>query len=243
MVHDRRLDFTLRRPVVGLSFVDDQENVGWGLVGRDTQLVAGWMLPLMHAGATALVGARWAVAPRVDQLFYRTFYQALRSGMPLGWAVWIAREQVRLAFPERVDWLAYAHFGHPWCYPYLVRPAQGFTLFETINHPKGDPFLAGETYRFRASYRIEPPANYVGQLMARGMPLQGENVSVLIMPLMGVMPKIYPLEPVVAGYDYQCIVPLTMPDTATQLSVMVQFQKDEQELHTLFLNLEVLEKT
>jgi len=270
MIFDRRLDFTLRRPVVGLSFVDEQPvSLDMGLRGRDTRLEAGWMLPLMHAGATALVGARWPVSPEADQLFFRVFYQTIRNGIPLGWAVWEAREQVRLAFPHRPDWLAYAYFGHPWCQPYRVRPAQGFTLFEAIKHPKGEPFLAGETYQFRASYRAEPPAWYDGRLKYRRapqqeqeedtsvlektddaerpekgemVPRQEEDMSVLVMPLTGVMPETFQLEPIPAGDGYQCKVMLTMPDTETTWPVLVRFQKGEQELRTLVLNFDVVEK-
>ena len=242
MIFDRRLDFTLRRPVVGFSFVDEQPvNLDMGLKGRDTQLEAGWMLPFMHAGATALVGARWSVTPEADQLFFRTFYQTIRNGVPLGQAVWEAREQVRLAFPHRPDWLAYAYFGHPWCQPYWVRPAQGFTLFETIDHPEDDSFLAGEMYRFRASYRAEPPAGYDGRLHVQVEPLQAEPPTVMIIPITATEPTYYTLERVPQSDEYQCLVELAMPEKKMIWTVLISFQNEREELATVTLNLNVVE--
>ena len=101
------------------------------------------------------MGPRWPVPEEIDRLFFRTFYRAMRGGSPLGWAVWQARQEVRQVFPGRADWLAYAYFGHPQCEPYLVRPARGFTLFEALDPPQDNGFRAGQSYRFRASYRAE----------------------------------------------------------------------------------------
>jgi hypothetical protein len=207
----------------------------------DTDLEAGWALPFLHAGACALVGPRWPVLPEADRLFARTYYEAVRGGAALGGAVAAAREAVRLAFPHRADWLAYAYFGHPACRPYAVRPAQGFTLFEALDNADEKPFLAGRTYRFRASYRAEAPVWFGGRLRAQQAPLQGEDVSVLVVPLVeGAAPQTCPLAQVPGGEDYQVVVTLTMPPEETTLPVMVRFQKGRQELRTLFLNLDVV---
>src|SRR5262249_47806081 len=62
MIYGQHLDFSLRRPVVGLSFIDGQHTaVGISLATRDLELEAGWLLPFMYARASALVGPRWPV--------------------------------------------------------------------------------------------------------------------------------------------------------------------------------------
>ena len=241
LLYSQKLDFTLRRPVVGLSLVDGQMvKRGMGMSGSDNQLEADWMLPLMHAGASALVGSRWSVLPESDRLFYRTFYNLIRTGTELGSAVWQARKQLRVAFPHRSDWLAYTYFGHPQCQPYLVRESQGFTFFEAINPPENDNFQAGKSYEFRASYRTEAPVWYTGRLHVREVSPQ-EELSVMVMPMSGSMPpETYPLEPVKNGDDYQCIVTLTMPNKAIKLPIIINFQKGEEELRSLILNLKVV---
>jgi hypothetical protein len=235
MVYGGRLDFTLRRPVVGLSMLSEQPV-------DEVQLEAGWMLPLMHAGATALVGPRWPVPPETDQLFYRTFYELIReAGLPLGWAAWEARDRVRAAFPHRPDWLAYAYFGHPWCQPYRVRAAGGFALFEAINHPEGKPFETGQHYTFRASYRSEAPDWYEGRLRRQEASVEGNGLSVLVMKLNGEAPETYPLERVPAGESFQCMVRLAMPEQETRLPVLIRFQRGDEELQSLVMNLDVKE--
>jgi O-acetyl-ADP-ribose deacetylase (regulator of RNase III) len=242
ITYEQRLDLTLRRPTVGLSFVNTSPPGRVAALSQcDTRLESNWMIPLMHAGASALIGTRWPVSQESDLSFLRQFYQAMRDGESLGAAVWSARQRVRAAFPHRPDWLAYTYFGHPQCEPYPVRPAQGFTLFEAIDQPDDVPFLAGGTYHFRASYRSEAPAWYNGRLRTQEGPLQSDDVSVVVMPLSGVMPKTYKLNPVPQSDDLQCTVPLTMPDTKTNLPVMVRFQKGSEELRTITLNLQVEE--
>jgi O-acetyl-ADP-ribose deacetylase (regulator of RNase III) len=242
ITHEQRLDLTLRRPTVGLSFVNTSPPGRVAPLSQcDTCLESNWMIPLMHAGASALIGTRWPVSQESDLSFVRQFYQAMRGGESLGAAVWFARQQVRAAFPHRPDWLAYTYFGHPQCEPYPVRPAQGFTLFEAIDQPDDVPFLAGGTYHFRASYRTEAPAWYNGRLRTQEGPLQSDDVSVVVMPLSGVMPETYKLNPVPQSDDLQCTVSLTMPDTKTNLPVMVRFQKGSEELRTITLNLQVEE--
>jgi hypothetical protein len=226
--------------VVGLSFVDGRlRPVAPGAAGG-AALEGGWAWPLLHAGASALVGPRWSVLPAAEQLFVRTFYRAYRAGAPLGGAVRAAREQVRLGFPHRPDWLAYAFFGHPNCRPYPVEPAAGFATFEAVDNPADTPFRAGRAYRFRASYRTEAPVGYSGRLR-RPTPLQGAGVEVMVAPLAGgAVPSTYRLEALPGGADCQCVVTLTMPRSAARLPVLVRFQKGEQELKTLLLNYDVV---
>ena len=244
LLYNQRLDFTLRRPVVGLSLVDGQPpNRGMGMVARDNQLEADWMLPLMHAGASALVGARWSVLPESDRFFYRIFYNLIRTGTELGEAVWQARKQVKYAFPHRSDWLAYTYFGHPQCQPYLVRSSQGFTFFEAINPPENDNFLAGESYDFRASYRTEAPVWYDGRLTVQQMSSETEDLSVMMVHLTGeIPPETYPLQPVISQESYQNIITITMPSQKTILPLLIRFQKNNEELNTLFLNLNVVDR-
>ncbi len=244
LLYNQRLDFTLRRPVVGLSLVDGQTaNRGMAMSGSDNQLEADWMLPLMHAGASVLVGSRWSVLPESDRLFYRTFYNLMRSGIELGSAVWQARKDVRLAFPHRSDWLAYTYFGHPQCQPYLVRPSQGFTFFEAINPPENDKFLAGKSYRFRASYRTEAPVWYSGRLSLQEISKEAEDLSVMMVRLTGEMPpEFYQLKPVASKESYQDIITIIMPSKEMILPLLIRFQKGSDELNTLFLNLNVVDR-
>jgi GH24 family phage-related lysozyme (muramidase)/O-acetyl-ADP-ribose deacetylase (regulator of RNase III) len=241
ITYDQKLDLTLRRPTVGLSFVNTLPPAAPGLDWCNTQLESSWLLPFMHAGASALFGPRWPVSATVDQVFVREFYDAARAGDTLGVAFFKARRRVRATFPDRTDWLAYAYFGHPHAEPYWVQPAQGFTLFEAIDQGEDKPFLSGETYRFRASYRTEAPAWYGGRLQMQAGNLAGEDLSVMIMPLTGVTPEIYPLEQVAQSNELQKIITIKMPDGATTLPVMVRFQKDSRELRTIMLNLQVKE--
>lgn len=241
LLYRQRLDFTLRRPVVGLSLVDGSSIAEAGLTSNDNQLENDWLLPFMHAGATALIGSRWAVLPEADQLFFQNFYHFIRSGISLGWAVWRAREQVRIMFPNRSDWLAYTYFGHPQCQPYLVQPAQGFTLFESIDNPEDAYFMAGRPYRFRASYRAEAPVWHDGQLRSLHSPLEGEDISVIVKQF-GHKSETHRLEPIESGYNYQCLITLKMPDEETSLSLFVRFRKGDKELQTLILDLNVVEQ-
>jgi tetratricopeptide (TPR) repeat protein len=242
MIHDQRLDFTLRRPVVGLSFVDGQPPDAWesGSNG-DTRLEAGWILPLLRAGASALVGPRWSVHPEADRLFFQTFYETIRGGETLGTASWRARQLVHQAFPTRSDWLAYAYFGHPRCEPYKVRRSRGFALFEALGHPDGAPFLTGETAEFRASYRTRPPVWFEGQLRAAQPSGPPGDLSVMVALLAaGEEPKTVPLVPVPGSDDCQGVVTFHMPDFETDLPLVVRFQQGDEELQTLMLTLKIV---
>jgi formylglycine-generating enzyme required for sulfatase activity len=243
MIFNRRLDFTLRRPVVGLSFVDGEPTgAGLSLAERDHGLESGWVLPFMHAGATAVVGARWPVSAEADQQFFRAYYEAIRAGAPLGYAAWHARKQVQVVFPHRADWLAYVYFGHPQCEPYLVRPAHGFALVEILDYPEEAPLLAGNTYRFRISYRSEPPVWFAGRLRRPESTTQADDVSVTVMPMLEGKPMRLSLVCGFAGDDLQGMIELTMPNEETSYPVFVRFEKDGRELETLVMDLEVILK-
>ncbi len=242
LLYNQQLDFTLRRPVVGLSLVDGQpQGTGISMSKSDNQLEKDWIMPLLYAGASALVGTRWTVLPEADQLFFSTFYHQINLGTELGWAVWRAREEVRVVFPHRCDWLAYTYFGHPKCEPYLIRESQGFTFFEAINPPPNDCFEAGKSYQFRASYRTEAPVWYKGRLHAAPNFIMKENITVTVLSTRGIPPETHQLEPVENGDSYQCIITLTMPKKVTKkLPVLVNFQKGDEELRNLMLNFKVI---
>ncbi len=241
MTYERRLDLTRKHPIIGLSLVEIETPPYFRRVSqRDTQLEAGWCIPFMRAGASALVGTRWSVLPEVDQLFFRTFYAMIRRGISLGWAVGAARAQVKQAFPTRSDWLAYTYFGHPWCTPYLVQPAQGFTLFEALHHPEEDPFTCGESYQFLASYRSEAPLWYNGHLQMQQATLQRENISIMVIPLNNNDIQTYLLNPVQASNGSQRLITLTMPQEERTYPVMIRFQHGKKELQTFILHLDVV---
>jgi WD40 repeat protein len=239
LLYERRLDFTLRRPIVGLSFVRG------GLLpvatAEETALEAGWVLPFLHAGASAVVGPRSPGPDAGARLFAETLYGALRAGAASGEAVALARGELRRAFPERPDWIGYTHFGHPACRPYAVRPAEGFTLFEALDQPEGETFRAGASYRFRASYRSEAPVWFAGRLRTAA-DADGGEVTVMVVPLDGREPTTYRLEPAPGSADRQCVLTLAMPAEETSLPVLVRFERDGRELRTLTVTLDVAEE-
>ena len=240
---DQKLDLTLRRPTVGLSFVSELSASALGTAGCDTHLESSWLLPFMQAGASALFGPRWPVSVEVDQLFVKEFYDAMRQGETLGAAFFKARTRLRTAFPQRTDWLAYTYFGHPHAEPYQVQPAQGFTLFEAVDSPKDELFVGGGTYLFRASYRTEAPAWYDGRLQIQHGSIAGQDLSVIVIPMTGEQPKYCTLKPVAEGNELQGMIALKMPElqknTTASLPVMIRFQKATEELRTIVLNLHV----
>jgi hypothetical protein len=238
LVRDRLLDFSLRRPVVGLSLVRAAGTAEAGAYEFEQE----WALPFMRAGASALVGPRWPVLDEADQLFFRAFYGELNSLTPVAVAVWRARAEVRRAFPHRSDWLAYAYFGHPWCKPYFVEESEGFTLFEALGHPDEEPFDAGREYRFRASYRAEAPAWYNGRLQRTQREAhEDEKLIVLVSSLIDNNIQRCELERVPATGDYQKVISLRMPEDETDLPLVVRFKQGHRELHTLVLNLAIKE--
>jgi serine/threonine protein kinase/O-acetyl-ADP-ribose deacetylase (regulator of RNase III) len=241
IVANQKLDLTLKRPTVCLSFVSDLEAATPGATWLDTRLEASWLLPLMQAGASALCGPRWPVSIAGDQTFYQSFYESVHHGETLGVALSRARSKLRAMFPDRSDWLAYCYFGHPHAEPYNVRPASGFTLIEALDQPEGEHFVGGRTYRFRASYRTEAPVWYDGRLQIQAGEVQMHGVSIMVMPLSEIVPSTYPLEPVAQGNELQNTFALTMPDEATTFPVMVRFQHQTQELRTMIMHLPIRE--
>jgi hypothetical protein len=242
-LHCQRLDFTLKRPLVGLSFVTDRPPTHHpGLWESDTSLEEGWAIPFLRAGANGVVGSRWPVLPQAERLFLRAFHEAVRSGDPLGSAVGQARRRVRLAFPDRPDWLAYAHFGHPECGPYFVQPARGFTLFEAIDHRDDEPFIVGRTYCFRASYRATAPVWYHGRLRLAPPTLEGGPVTVSVVPMLPGMPaQSRTLDELPGGAAYQGLISLEMPSGTTELPLIVRFRRAGADLETLELCLDLVE--
>lgn len=235
-------DFTLQRPVVGFSFIDSQaidEDVT--LDYADTNIEKNWLIPFMHANASALVGPRWPTSLEADQMFFRIFHQKIDEGMQLGPAVYAARQQIRQVFLERADWLAYTYFGHPWCRLYEVQSSTGYTLFEAINPPEDSCFRVGGKYQFRASYRSEAPVSYKGRVFYAPPKLEGKGVSVTVMPLTGEPPQKLEMQEVSKGGNYHCFVSLTMPLHAATLPVVIAFHENNQEIQSLMLNLDVVE--
>ena len=239
---DQKLDLTLRRPTVGLSLVSDDTRLIAGRNWCNTELESNWLIPFMHAGASAAYGPRWPVSVEADQAFVQEFYDVMRQGETLGVAFSKARTRVRTCFPHRTDWLAYSYFGHPHAEPYWVQRAQGFALLEAVNQPEGELFCRGRSYRFRVSYRSEAPAWYDGRLHVQEHDVSAEEMSVMVMPLSGVEPTYYKLERVAQSNEMQKVFSLEMPQEGDTLPVMVRFQRQTQELRTLFMNLQIGEE-
>ena len=243
---DRRLDFTLRRPLVSLSLVDASLERGSSAASRHANIEQAWAVPFLLARSSAVVGPRWTTAPSSDRVFFRAFYDAVRADRPLGLAVWEARETLRLAYPDRADWLAYTYFGHPWCEPYPVETAEGFTLFEPMGLTADQPFVAGRDYLFRASFRGELPAWYNGRRHMRTTRLRGEGVTVLVAPLHGGDPTSYELiaaSGADAGPDDDVYTPviLSMPKEAGTHKWFVQFTRGGNELRSSVITVDVVD--
>jgi len=242
---ERRLDFTLRRPIVSLSLVDATLDRGMPSVRRYTNIEPAWVVPFLLARSSAVVGPRWTTAPSSDRIFYRAFYDAVRADRSLGLAVWEAREALHAAHPDRADWLAYSYFGHPSCEPYPVEDAEGFTLFEPMGLAADEPFIAGRDYVFRASFRGELPAWYNGRRHMRTARLRGEDVHVLVAPLDGGNPMTFELVGVSgtdadSDDDYYRPVVLSMPNEAGTYKWFVQFTRGDRELRSSVITLEVV---
>jgi hypothetical protein len=243
---ERRLDFTLRRPLVSLSLVDASLDRGRSSGPRYTNFEQAWAIPFLLARSSAVVGPRWTTSPAADRIFCRAFYDALRADRPLGHAVWEARELARLAYPDRADWLAYTYLGHPWCEPYPVETAEGFTLFEPMGMIVDQPFVAGREYLFRASFRGELPSWYNGRRHMRTSHLRGDGVRVLVAPLHGGDPVSHDL--IAAGGadvgpddDVYAPVILSMPREGGTYKWFVQFTRGEQELRSSVITLDVVD--
>lgn len=238
-----RLDFAARRPIIGISYVDStasQRRPDNGAI--PSSLVDDWALRLLRAGTSAIVGPRWPTAAESDRRFYRIFYAAIRAGKPLGEAVLSARQAVRTAFPQRGDWLAYTHFGHPLGQPYLVVSAEAYAVFEIINYPDGAALEHGKEYTFRATYRALAPEQYHGRVyLEHALPELAEpNVIVdanfLDEPLHKPLRRIGDL-------GYEEMVTLCMPDKGDVARLAVFFQDGDNRLQTLDLYLHLVRES
>jgi O-acetyl-ADP-ribose deacetylase (regulator of RNase III) len=239
---DRRLDFTLRRPLVTLSFVDSALDDGGPAGARFANLERAWAIPMLLARVSAVVGPRWTTSPEGDRTFYRAFYDALRADRPVGVALWEARDRVRAAHPARADWLAYSHFGHPAGAPYPVEEAEGFAMFEPIGMEDDEGFVAGRTYAFRASFRSEPPAWFGGRRRRRVAKFDGEGTRVVVDAAFERAARTFDL--VSAGGvadDYYCTFEMTMPQTPGANDVFVQFARAGEVLRSMYITFDVLE--
>ena len=228
----RRLDLTLRRPLVELSLIGEDHS------DDETSLEDGWVRPFLHAGATAVVGPRWTVAPAAARRFTRALHTALRTGSTLAAAASAARACVRDAFPARPDWLAFTVYGHPLCRPYRVRPSNGFALVEALDTESEGRIAAGATYSFRATWRAEAPAWYSGRLHALEEPVDGE-LAVVAVPMDGGPALTQPLVHAPGSDAYHGVVALTMPDTEGLHAVRVYFVRGDEELRSVTLTLDV----
>lgn len=123
-----------------------------------------WMPTLIRSGAGAFVGSFWATDPQADRVFWRAFYQALWNRTPIGEAVFMARQSLRQALPDRFDWLSYFLVGDPMARGYVPQPGEGYVTLECRNHNLEKPLQVGQEYSFVASLRIAPPPWYTGRL-------------------------------------------------------------------------------
>jgi hypothetical protein len=229
--------------MIGLSLVNEgARQRRRSYAPADLELETGWIMPFLRAGASAVVGPRWATDPEVDQFFYSHFYLRLEDQPTpsLGHALWEARRAVRQKFPERADWLAYTYFGHPSCNPYIVERTDGFTFFEVLDPPDDDSYLAGAAYRFRVSFRRMAPAWYGGRVRVVSSDVPANDIRVQIVSFAREGAQTYELENVLGTGDYERELVLTMPDEPGDLPIIVRFQSKNQTLQTLTFNLDVV---
>jgi len=153
-LRDRWLDLHHKTPLVtfGMQSVNHQTAL--------TDVESKWMPTFIRAGASAFISALWATSPQADWLFWRAFYQAIWQRVPLGEAVLQARQYVRQAMPDSMDWLAYFLVGDPMARGYIPSPSEGYTALECINHDLEQPFRIRRSYKFRVSLRMTPPPWY-----------------------------------------------------------------------------------
>jgi pimeloyl-ACP methyl ester carboxylesterase/tetratricopeptide (TPR) repeat protein len=81
---------------------------------RDRHLLAANIATeLIRIGVKAVVAAGWAVDDNAAELFARTFYEHILSGVTFGRAVYLARCVVAKEFPQSNTWGAYQCYGDP----------------------------------------------------------------------------------------------------------------------------------
>ena len=88
-LHRERLGFHLKRPVAAVGLIDDLPAWHDRRRAAEASLETAWVLPLLHAGASAVLGTRWPVAGDSNRAFLRDFHQAAsracRWAAPPGW--------------------------------------------------------------------------------------------------------------------------------------------------------------
>lgn len=81
---------------------------------RDRHLLAANIATeLIRIGVKAVVAAGWAVDDNAAELFARTFYEHMLSGVTFGRAVYLARCATAKEFPQSNTWGAYQCYGDP----------------------------------------------------------------------------------------------------------------------------------
>jgi CHAT domain-containing protein len=82
---------------------------------RDTGLLRldGWAERFLELGSTGFLGASWEVDDRLACDFAQLFYEELRAGAGIGYAVHRARRAIRSVAPGNSTWLAYGLYAHP----------------------------------------------------------------------------------------------------------------------------------
>lgn len=96
---------------------------------RYNELAANLGMQFINMGVRAVVAAGWAVDDDAAKAFAESFYRAILSGQPFGYAVQLARQQIYEQFPNVNTWGAYQCYGDP-----------DFRLFEDgQNPPKQTP--------------------------------------------------------------------------------------------------------
>lgn len=228
-----RLDLRRKRPVVTLGILADQDSDVY--FDADDWLLPDRALPFLRAGASAVVGPWWPTLEASDRVFWNVFYTLLAGRTPLGEAVWRARFAVKLAVPQRLDWLAYTLFGDPRARAYWPEPSEGYTSLECLN--PDDPLRLGKTYRFRASIRSRPPVWHRDRLVQVEQPPDNVRVLFFAPGLQTAFPQAIDMEAV--GWAMrQATVDLT-PLVPGDYPLVAQFLDGDEHLKTLQLTLKV----
>ncbi len=95
---------------------------------RYNELAANLGMQFINMGVKAVVAAGWAVDDDAAKAFAESFYRAILSGQPFGYAVQMARQQIYEQFPTVNTWGAYQCYGDP-----------DFRLFEDGQNPPKQP--------------------------------------------------------------------------------------------------------
>jgi tetratricopeptide (TPR) repeat protein len=89
------------------------------------RLAASVARQLIEMGVRAVVACGWAVDDQAAVVFAKVFYGAMLSGTPFGEAVFQARKEVHVAFPDLNTWGAYQAYGDPsYLLPMAVKRAE-----------------------------------------------------------------------------------------------------------------------